>query len=326
MHRMIAFKSVSKRYSGQSSSEKPALDDISFSVDPGEVFGYIGPNGAGKTTTIKILVGLIRDFQGSVVIAGANANSTNSSHPLHRLVGYMPQSTGFQLWRTVTHTLETFGRLSGLESPDLERRIEEVIERVGLVEYRKTRLTHLSGGTLQRLRLAQAILHEPKVLVLDEPMSGLDPASRFKFKTVIRELADENRLVFFSSHILGDVEDLATRIGIISGGKIQRTGTPSELRKEFSLGQIVELELSESAPEFDPTDFALDSIEQCNVVGSGIVQLHIKTGHDLDESIRDIMRGCLNRSIPIRRLHHVRPSLEQVYLNLTGETDKERSE
>ena len=129
---MINFSSVTMRYPGQPREASPALDKISFSVDAGEIFGYIGPNGAGKTTSIRILVGLIRKFEGTVTVGNSRTNKRKPEEPIFRLIGYMPQSSGFQRWRTVAHTLETFGRLSGLEEPELGRRIESVLERVDL--------------------------------------------------------------------------------------------------------------------------------------------------------------------------------------------------
>lgn len=315
---MITFESVTKRYGKRAEHVVTALDDVSFSVDPGEVFGYIGPNGAGKTTTIKIIVGLIRDFEGNVTIGDSDTGTSRKKAGAGHLVGYLPQSSGFQPWRTVEMTLRTFGRLSWLDDATLSRRIDEVLELVSISEHRNRRITHLSGGTLQRLRLAQAVLHDPPVLVLDEPMTGLDPASRHRFKELIRELSDDRRVVFFSSHILADVEDLATRIGIVSSGRMMRSGTPAELRRIFGLGQIVEVELADHARSIEAESVVAEGIESVSSASNRTLRFVCPSGVDLDASIRSVLRWCLEQSVPVRRVEHLAPSLEEVYLNLTG--------
>ena len=314
---MIVFEEVRKRY-----GQTVALDGVSLRAEKGEIFGYIGPNGAGKTTSIKIMVGLIRDFEGRIAIDGdtvaGSARHRASLAAESRLIGYMPQSSGFQEWRTCSHTLKTFGELSGLGGAALYKRIDAVLERVGLTEYRNARLVHMSGGTLQRLRLAQAILHEPKVLVLDEPMSGLDPASRFRFKEIIRELASEHRLVFFSSHILSDVEDLATRIGILKSGRIKKVGTPAELREEFGLGQIIEVE---AADEIAEAFHVFRGAEESVVVNPKMIRIRFPSDGDLDESVRRVMTHCLDQGVRVRSIKHLRPSLEDVYLRMTEDAE-----
>ncbi|MHA1532980.1 MAG: ABC transporter ATP-binding protein [Candidatus Heimdallarchaeota archaeon] len=167
---IIEFLNVSKNY-----KDVQALREASFSIKQGDIFGYIGPNGAGKTTTLKILVGLISDYSGEVKI---NNESIKDQSNFSQQIGYLPQDVGFQEWRTIDHALVTFGRLSGMSKEELHQRIPEVLELVGLLDARKRKIRHLSGGMQQKLKLAQALLHKPSILVLDEPMSGLDPTRR----------------------------------------------------------------------------------------------------------------------------------------------------
>ena len=175
-----------------------ALNDVSFDIKEGEIFGYIGPNGAGKTTTMKILVGLITDFQGEVSIGGYQVPKRKDE--IHKLLGYLPQSVAFQEWRTVNQALITFGKLSGLSDQKVKERIPEVLGLLGLAEAQNKKVSQLSGGMMQKVGLAQALLHEPKFLVLDEPLSGLDPLSRFQFKEIVLKLCQKrnNYLVFFT--------------------------------------------------------------------------------------------------------------------------------
>jgi len=161
----------------------PALQGVSFDLREGEVFGFIGPNGAGKTTTMKILVGLLSDFTGSLSVEGLSMPGHRAA--LYRMVGYMPQGIAFQDWRTVDHALSTFGRLSGMNRASLAERIPRILHEVGLDGTRDRKVIHLSGGMVQKLGLAQALLHEPKLLVLDEPVAGLDPASRIQVKAIL---------------------------------------------------------------------------------------------------------------------------------------------
>ncbi|TFG57037.1 MAG: ABC transporter ATP-binding protein [Methanomassiliicoccus sp.] len=176
-----------------------AVDHVNLTVEEGTVFGLIGPNGAGKSTIIRSLLGLIPYQSGKVLVSGTDMHDANAQRKLK--VGYLPQKAAFQEWRTTEQALQILGRLSGMERDRLKNRIEEVLEQLGIEEYRDRKVSKLSGGTIQKLGFAQAILHEPSVLVLDEPMASLDPASRFQFKKMIKELRDSGTTVLFSSHI-----------------------------------------------------------------------------------------------------------------------------
>ncbi|MCJ7469745.1 ABC transporter ATP-binding protein, partial [Candidatus Bathyarchaeota archaeon] len=211
----VVLNGVSKKY-----GSLLALDSVSLEIGEGEIFGYIGPNGAGKTTTMKIMVGLVSDFQGEVRIGGYRMPEQKDE--MHRLLGYLPQNVAFQEWRTVDHALRAFGRLSGLGKREIASRISEVLDILALSDVRNKKISHLSGGMIQKVGLAQALLHNPKLLVLDEPLAGLDPASRYQLKQTIMKLGKDGTTVFFSSHILSDVQDVATRIGILSRGRIKQ--------------------------------------------------------------------------------------------------------
>lgn len=241
---------------------------------------------------------------------------------VHKLIGYLPQDAGFQEWRTVAEVLATFGRLSGLEERRLQTRIAQVLELLGLLEHRNRRVVHLSGGMVQRLRLAQAILHEPRILILDEPLNGLDPASRHQVRTIIRQLADDKRLVFFSSHILSDVETIAGRIGILDGGRLRDVGTPAELRERHGLGNVVELEAKGGA-NLSATHAWDPEVERSEQIAPNVVRLHLQPRCDLDATIGRLLSRLAADGVPVRRVEHLQPSLEDVYLNLTGTRAKE---
>ena len=208
----VVLQGISKGY-----GQLQALDDVSFTIGAGEVFGYIGPNGAGKTTTMKILTGLITDFQGRVEIGGCRIPQQIGE--AHKLLGYMPQNVAFQEWRTIEQALLTFGRLSGLTDAQLQARVPALLDLLLLSDVRHKKISQLSGGMAQKVGLAQALLHQPKLLVLDEPLGGLDPLSRHQLKEIVLRLAKSGTTILFSSHILSDVQDVADRVGDPEPGK-----------------------------------------------------------------------------------------------------------
>lgn len=303
---LIKFQDVSKTY-----KNLLALDKISFNINKGDVFGYIGPNGAGKTTTIKIIVGLIRDYLGKVYFNGEDIAKRH--HQIHKFVGYHPQDAGFQDWRTINHVMHTFGLLSGLNGGDLEEKIHKTLNFVGLLDERDKKVKHLSGGMLQKLRLAQALLTEPEILILDEPLSGLDPSSRYQIKNLIRSLSKQGKTILFSSHILSDVQDVANKVGIINRGKILRIGTPEELQTEFNIGNEIEIEYAINNQKFIEKE-SLECIQNVDEIALNKQLLTLKPDLDLDNAINQILNYLVQNNFKIRSFKTNKPSLEDVYL------------
>ena len=295
-----------------------ALDDISFAIQEGEIFGYIGPNGAGKTTTMKILVGLISNFQGEITIGGLRLPKDKDE--IHKLLGYLPQNVAFQDWRTIDHALTTFGKLSGLNETQLEDRIPKVLELIGLADVRHKKVSHLSGGMMQKVGLAQALLHEPKLLVLDEPLGGLDPLSRHQFKGIVQKLAEEGATILFSSHILSDVQDVADRIGIISHGRIKQVGTIDELKTRLVHQKTVEVMLSGTSDKWEKLS-AVENVSQVTQPQPGIVLLDLKSDSDEEQAINDIVAKVVELGIRIRGIWKLEPSLDQIYFNYVSEAE-----
>jgi ABC-2 type transport system ATP-binding protein len=308
---IISFSSVSKSY-----KDVAALQEASFEIKEGDIFGYIGPNGAGKTTTLKILVGLISDFTGEVEIQG---QSIKNRSDYSSLIGYLPQDVGFQEWRTVNHTLITFGLLSGMTKADLDVRIPEVLQLVGLTDAHRRKIKHLSGGMKQKLLLAQALLHNPPILILDEPLSGLDPTSRFQLKNILKRLADTKVTIIFSSHILEDVEGIATTIGIISQGRIVKIGKPHELQEELVTGEAVVISGENLTSYIDmikklPIVADIESISNTDRI---IVRFTSET--ELNIGLLELMNFLSSNRIVVTNFNHMKPSLEQVYLKYVTE-------
>jgi ABC-2 type transport system ATP-binding protein len=204
---------------------KRSLEGLTMRVEDGEVFGFLGPNGAGKSTTIKLLVGLIFPTAGTATILGKPI----SDIAMHQDIGYLPEQPYFYDYLTATELLDYFARIHNLKAADRRDRVARMLKKVGLETARKIQLRKYSKGMLQRVGLAQAILHDPRVVILDEPMSGLDPLGRREVRDIILELKREGRTVLFSTHILSDAEMLCDRVGVIAGGTLRGVGAPDEI-------------------------------------------------------------------------------------------------
>jgi ABC-2 type transport system ATP-binding protein len=295
-----------------------ALNSISFGIKEGEIFGYIGPNGAGKTTTMKILVGLISDFQGEVSIGGYQVPKRKDE--IHKLLGYLPQTVAFQEWRTVNHALKTLGKLSGLSDAEVEGRIPEILDLLGLADVRHKKISQLSGGMTQKVGLAQALLHEPKLLVLDEPLGGLDPLSRHQFKDIVLKLGQKGTTILFSSHILSDVQDVADRIGIINRGRIKQVGTLNELKSRLSSQKTVEVLLSYVSDKWQEFG-AIKNVTTVEQPSPGRVLVKLETNADEDQVVNDIVQSIVKLGIRVRGITLLEPSLDEIYLNYVQEAE-----
>jgi ABC-2 type transport system ATP-binding protein len=206
---------------------KRALQPLHLTVEDGEIFGFLGPNGAGKTTTLKMLMGLVFPTAGTARILGKDWTDPE----VKAQIGFLPEQPYFYDYLTAHELLDYYGQLSGVPARDRKKRVEEVLQRVGLTDIKGIQLRKFSKGMLQRAGIAQAILHQPKLVFLDEPMSGLDPLGRRDVRDLIVQLHQEGKTVFFSTHILSDAEALCDRVAIINNGELRGVGAVEELTK-----------------------------------------------------------------------------------------------
>jgi ABC-2 type transport system ATP-binding protein len=202
-----------------------ALDGLTLAIEPGEVFGFLGPNGAGKTTTLKLLMQLIFPTSGHAEILGRPVGDV----AVRQRIGYLPENPYFYDYLTAEELLEYFARLFGYRGGERARRVASLLDRVGIGGERRLQLRKFSKGMIQRVGIAQAILNEPDVIFLDEPMSGLDPLGRKELRSLILELRDQGRTVFFSSHILADAETLCSRVAVLAGGRLAAAGRLTDI-------------------------------------------------------------------------------------------------
>lgn len=224
---VVAVEDLTKRYRsgwpGRPSVE--ALSGLTLSIGRGEIYGFLGPNGAGKTTTIKILLGLLKSTSGKAEIFGKPAGNVQ----VRARIGFLPESPYFYEYLTAEEFLTFYGHLAGLDRTELNSRVTQLLRLVGMTEVRTRQLRKFSKGMLQRVGLAQALIHDPELVILDEPMSGLDPIGRKQIRDIILSLREQGKTVFFSSHIIPDVEMICDRVGIMMNGKLVATGRVDEL-------------------------------------------------------------------------------------------------
>ncbi|WP_048198187.1 ABC transporter ATP-binding protein [Methanocella arvoryzae] len=295
---MIKTESLTKVYDGVK-----AVDSVSLSVGGGEVFGFLGPNGAGKTTTIGMMVGLIEPSGGKCWIDDIDV--TRKPLEAKRITGYLPDGVGFYANLSARQNLKYFSRFYGMTDTASDARITELLRRVGLDKVEKP-VGGYSRGMKQRLGLAQALLNDPKYVFLDEPTNGLDPEGVIQFRNIIKEMAAEGRTVFFSSHVLNEVQQVCNTIGIISKGRIVAQGTPDEVRRMMRKDEHVTIKIKVIGTMPKLSDSRIVSADY--VDGSAIITA--------TEDIRDdISEQLYTSGIRIRELRLEEQTLEEVFLN-----------
>ncbi|MDD3642494.1 MAG: ABC transporter ATP-binding protein [Candidatus Krumholzibacteria bacterium] len=294
---------VRKSFRGDLSlRRREVLRGVSLWAEAGEILGFLGPNGAGKTTTIKIILGLLRPDSGSATIFGAPAGGRDAA----RRIGYLPETPYFHPHLSLREFLEFCGVLSGLSGAGLRGRIGETIDLVGLGPHAGRRLRGFSKGMLQRAGLAQAILHDPDLLVLDEPFSGLDPLGRKTVRDILVDLKGRGRTIFFSSHILPDMEALCDRTAIIREGTVTRSVTLDEI---YRLGEgRVEVTARGCAPG-TAHDLA-DYVESAQCSG-GETFLLVRR----QEFVRTVIQHLYRSGAEVLEVTNHHPSLEEVFLD-----------
>ena len=279
--------------------KRKSLEDLTMQVDSGEVFGFLGPNGAGKSTTIKLLMRLIFPTSGTARILGKSIEDV----AMHQRIGYLPEQPYFYDYLTAAELLEYFARFHNLSAADRHERVEKMLKKVGLETAKKIQLRKYSKGMLQRVGLAQAILHDPEVVVLDEPMSGLDPLGRREVRDIILELKKDGRTVLFSTHILSDAETLCDRVGVIVGGRLRGVGAPGEMVGIQAQGMEVLFELNGTEKPSALLSKATKAGEQYRI-------------HLSEAELYPALDELKAAGARIASVTQIKPSLEDFFMNL----------
>jgi ABC-2 type transport system ATP-binding protein len=283
-----------------------AVDGISLTVKKGDIFGFLGPNGAGKSTTIRILCGLLMPTGGSGTVGGFDI--IREPEAIKKIIGYMSQKFSLYDALTVEQNINFFGGIYNVPEEKMEKRKEWVLDMARIRERRGSLTSTLAGGFKQRLALGCAILHEPPIIFLDEPTSGVDPISRRNFWGLIREMADAGTTVFVTTHYM-DEADYCDKLALIYRGKIIAEGTPTELRREYMKRDVLELEIDNVVEAMEV--LSKHHIEAA-IFGS---TLHI-TVEKAEESMGHLTTLLRESGIELKRCEKIAPSLEDVFVTL----------
>lgn len=325
---IIDVSCLEKVYSGWSIGGRKRVDalrGVSLKASAGEVFGLLGPNGAGKTTLIKILLGVVKPSGGQASLFGESVGSAAA----RKRVGYLPESLSVDAHHTARSALRYYGRLSRMTSSEISRRSEELLDLVGLAGRDRESVRRFSKGMRQRLGLAQALMHDPDLLVLDEPTDGLDPVGRSQVRKVIERLRDDGKTIFLNSHILQEVELVCSRVAIMSKGTIRGSGRIEDLGGGWKADRV---EIETVLGDHHDSPNAVETLRSClssvgrddfeiDVTANGERQFRISFDAQGQPVIDQFVDQLRQAGVSIRGLEVKRPSLEDTFIQLVGDDE-----
>lgn len=312
---MIEFRDVTRRF-----GSFEAVKDLSFNVDKGEVVGLLGANGSGKTTTMRLMTGYFSPNEGEVRIAGQRIER----NPLgaKRRIGYLPETPPLYDEMVVDHYLQYVGNLKELSGSELRSKIDTVLSRLELQEQADRLVGNLSRGYRQRVALAQALIHEPDILVLDEPTLGLDPKQVRRLRELIQDLAEDSTLLI-SSHILPEVREIYERVIILKEGEMVAVDTPETLAREMLHGETWTLQVEGFTQNWKKKVSGLEGVTNLEEGGDGNFRLVLD---GTDETIRrKLFEVCRDENVPILELSRTELDLEDIFLELTREEENDQA-
>ncbi|MBC8291346.1 MAG: ABC transporter ATP-binding protein [Planctomycetes bacterium] len=292
-----------------------ALQGVSFEVQPGEIFGLLGPNGAGKTTLIKILLGIVKRTDGSASVLGLPAGDRRG----RMRVGYLPENHRIPRHLTGFTALDYYGQLSHMPRREIRRKQDELLEMVGLGKWGSAPVKSYSKGMLQRLGLAQAMLHDPEVLILDEPTDGVDPVGRADIRETLFKLKEQGRTVFLNSHLLQEIELVADRVAVLNHGRLRHVGLIQDLTRGAASDLTFELVADEATTLSALSDLGPKVVEKTETTTSVAVAPHSQ--EEIDKAVDRIRQA----GISIASMSRNRQTLEQAFLELIAAEDPEAS-
>lgn len=298
--------------------QRTAVDVVSFSIGAGETYGLLGPNGAGKTTTISLITGILRADAGTVSLNGVPIGA--SAHPMKRALGFVPQDIALFDDLTAIDNLRFFGRLQGMGRRELDLRIGAVLELVGLADRAHDRIDTFSGGMQRRATIAVGLLHEPTLLILDEPTAGVDPQSRNQILESIEVLSAQGMAVLYTTHYMEEAERLCDRVGIIDNGRLIAEGTQRQLVTQIGEHDRIVLRGSGDIEVFATAARLLGGVVRVTV-GDGEVEVQVD---DAASSVATLVATANDTAMTVTGVEVREPNLEAVFLHLTGKALRDR--
>lgn len=312
MSKAIVTTNLTKIYEGAlRGQDVHALQDLSMEVMEGEIFGYLGPNGSGKTTTIKMLLGLIFPTQGKIEIFGSRAIS---SAAVKKNIGYLPEGAYYPDFLRGEEILSYYGKLYGLRGADLKRRVDYTLDLVGMQHARKRLLRGYSKGMRQRIGLAQALISDPKLMILDEPTTGLDPIARKEIRDILLRLRDEGKTLLISSHELLEVELISNRVGIIYNGVLQTIGSLDDLLVKHEMTVDVD----------GVNDSMIGELQSNGIILEDRTGSRAKLRINLSASLYDVLDLCKSKSLQVNNVAPRRETLEELFVRVIGAAEAAR--
>ncbi|MEI8196145.1 MAG: ABC transporter ATP-binding protein [Phycisphaerae bacterium] len=311
---VIETKGLTKRF-----GEFCALDNLTISMERGQILGFIGPNGAGKTTTIKILVGLSRPTSGTASICGVDC--TTDARKIKRLVGYMPDTFGTYDNMRVQEYLDFFGAAFKIPRRERLQRIEAVMETTGATYMRDRYVETLSHGMKQRVGIARTLLHDPQVLILDEPANGLDPTARVEMRQIILKLAAMGKTIIVTSHILPELSRICNVVAIITGGKLRAFGSLDEIMRDVRQHRMMELQLLNESALDQAAAIVQSRLEKNAQVTLSRAEAVVRfTTEQPDEVLATLLKELMAAGLPVAQFREEPQDLEDAFLSVTQRT------
>jgi len=315
MSPIVQIRDLSKKF-----ARHLAVDNLTLEIENGEVFGLIGPNGAGKTTTMRMVVTLLQPDQGEILVSGHSVSE--SPDEVRRLIGFMPDTFGVYDNMSVLEYLDFFGACYQIQPPQRAKLIEDLLELVDIGHRRDDMVDTLSRGLKQRLGLARVLLHDPQVLVLDEPASGLDPRARIEIRELLLEVARLGKTIIFSSHILADVAEICSRVGIVEEGKLVALGGLDQLSTQLAPHRLLRIVLLNkiSKDEAQSKLVALPGISRVRLQegkeNGGRISLEAEFTGD-DDALQGLLAQMLGLGFPVVHFSEDTQNLEKVFMRAT---------
>ncbi|MCM1089299.1 MAG: ABC transporter ATP-binding protein [Butyrivibrio sp.] len=304
---MLYIRDLTKNYGSFT-----AVNHLTLHIPEGDLFGFVGPNGAGKTTTIRIVCGLLKASGGSVQIGGTSAPV--GSKEMKRLIGYVPDFFGVYDNLKVHEYMDMYGSMYGMASRDIAKLTDDLLELVNLSDKREFYVDTLSRGMKQRLCVARALLHNPKLLILDEPSSGLDPRARVEMKELLKNLHSMGKTIVISSHILSELSEMCNSIGIMNRGQLVRAGRIEDIMQQISGGKRIHIQV---VSDMEPAVRVMK--EQAGVAVESVRENEIIISHGgTDEEVCAMIASLIQNGVVLTDFHREEGSLETLFMQLTG--------